>query len=394
MKSFVIDHVRTRVGKYGGALAEARPDDLAAEVLKALSKRNNLNSPEVDEVILGSANQAGEDNRNVARMATLLANFATDVPAYTVNRLCASGLQAVANAHEGILSNRLHLAIAGGAESMTRAPWVTEKPNKPWAKPGKTFDSALGWRFINPKMDSHDNGNTTLSLGLATEKLAKEHGITRVESDEFACRSHELAAESWRSGFFANHTIQIETKNELLIDETIRETTSLESLGKLKASFSDDGIITAGNSSPLSDGASGTLVASEDAIKEFSLKPKVEILGFVAVGVKPYQFGYGPVPAIEKLLNKHNLKINDIDAIEINEAFASQVLVCQKALKIKTEVLNSRGGGIALGHPLGSSGSRILGTLIERLINDDLELGIASLCIGVGQGAAMLVKRI
>jgi len=252
----------------------------------------------------------------------------------------------------------------------------------------------LGWRFVNPKMAVHDQGNTILSLGLATEKLAKEHGINRNESDEFAARSHKLAAESWRTGFFASHIIDIELAQPLEIDETIRETTTVTGLAALKPSFAPDGIITAGNSSPLSDGASALLIVSENALKRFDLKPMAEIIGYEVAGVKPYQFGFGPVPAIENLLKKKKLKIDDLDAIEINEAFAAQVVLCQKALKIDESKLNAQGGAIALGHPLGSSGSRILGTLIERLKRNNLELGIASLCIGVGQGAAMLIKRV
>jgi acetyl-CoA acetyltransferase family protein len=327
-------------------------------------------------------------------MALLLAGFPVEVPGFTVNRLCASGLQAVASASDAIATGRADLIIAGGVESMTRAPWVTAKPSKAWAKPGPMFDTALGWRFVNPTMASHDGGLTTLSLGEATEKLAKEFGISRKESDEFAHRSHRLALAAWQSGFYGPEIVVTAHSKNLTIDETIRSDSTYESLEKLKPSFTENGVITAGTASPLSDGASAVLVVSESALKKFNLKPIAEIIGFDVAGVRPYQFGIGPVPATNKLLDRLGMKIKDIDAIEINEAFAAQTLACVKELKIDMDIVNTRGGAIALGHPLGSSGSRILGTLISRLRADDQEFGLATLCIGVGQGAAMLVKRV
>lgn len=394
MKTFITDAVRTHVGRYGGALAEARPDDLAAATLNAIVERSGIKASDIGEVILGAANQSGEDNRNIARMALLLAGFPVEVPGFTVNRLCASGLQAVASASDAIASGRADLIIAGGVESMTRAPWVTAKPSKEWAKPGPMFDTALGWRFVNPAMAAHDGGLTTLSLGEATEKLAKEFGITRKESDEFALRSHQSAAAAWKSGFYGPEIVATPQSKNLMMDETIRSDSTYESLEKLKPSFTDNGVITAGTASPLSDGASSVLVVSEIALKKFNLKPIAEIVGFDVAGVRPYQFGIGPVPATNKLLSRIGMNIKDIDAIEINEAFAAQTLACIKELKIDIDKVNTRGGAIALGHPLGSSGSRILGTLISRLRADDQEFGLASLCIGVGQGAAMLVKRV
>jgi acetyl-CoA acetyltransferase family protein len=393
MSTFIAHTVRTYVGKYGGALAETRADDLAASVITAILERSKISAGEIDEVIFGAANQSGDDNRNLARMALLLAGMPNTVPGYTVNRLCASGLQAIASAHESIVAGRNSVVIAGGAESMTRAPWVSEKPSKAWAKPGATFDSALGWRFINPKMAKHDDGRTVLSLGEATEKLAGEYKISRKESDEWAAASHQRATAAWESGFFTSDVMAVPGSEKLTIDETIRPTTTLEALTNLKSSFSASGVITAGNASPLSDGASAVLVASDEALTKHGLTSRAQILGYHVAGVAPYQFGIGPVPAIRKLLEAAGMSIGDIDAIEINEAFAAQTLACIKELKLDPDKVNTKGGAIALGHPLGSSGSRLIGTLIKRLEVDNLEFGIASLCIGVGQGAAMLIRR-
>ena len=393
MSTFIAHTVRTYVGKYGGALAETRADDLAASVITAILERSKISGGEIDEVIFGAANQSGDDNRNLARMALLLAGMPNTVPGYTVNRLCASGLQAIASAHESIVAGRNSVVIAGGAESMTRAPWVSEKPSKAWAKPGPTFDTALGWRFINPMMAKHDEGRTVLSLGEATEKLAAEHKISRKESDEWAAASHQRAAAAWESGFFTSDVIAVPGSEKLTIDETIRPTTTLEALTNLKSSFSASGVITAGNASPLSDGASAVLVASDEALAKHELTSRAQILGYQVAGVTPYQFGIGPVPAIRKLLEAAGMSMGDIDAIEINEAFAAQTLACIKELKLDPDKVNTKGGAIALGHPLGSSGSRLIGTLIKRLEVDNLEFGIASLCIGVGQGAAMLIRR-
>ena len=394
MKAFIVDAVRTPVGRYGGALAKIRPDDLAATTLRAIIERSKIAASDIDEIILGAANQSGDDNRNVARMALLLAGFPAEVPGYTVNRLCASGLQAVASAAEAICAGRADVVIAGGVESMTRAPWVTEKPSKAWSKPGPMFDTALGWRFINPAMAKHDDGLTTLSLGEATEKLVKEMGITRKDSDAFAAQSHQRAVQAWHDGKFNSTVIPVAGVENLTIDETIRKDTTFEALQELKPSFTADGVITAGSASPLSDGASAVLVVSEAALKKYNLTPIAEIIGFDVAGVRPYQFGIGPVPATNKLLTRLGMNINQIAAIEINEAFAAQTLACMQELKIDQAKVNTWGGATALGHPLGSSGSRMLGTLISRMHNDDLEFGLATLCIGVGQGASMVVKRV
>ena len=394
MNAYIVDAVRTHVGRYGGAFAQVRADDLAAATLRAIVDRSALSPSNVDEVILGAANQSGDDNRNVARMALLLAGFPVEVPGYTVNRLCASGLQAVASAAEAICAGRADVIIAGGVESMTRAPWVTEKPTKAWGKPGPMFDTALGWRFINPVMAAHDGGLTTLSLGEATEKLVKEMGITRADSDTFAAQSHQRAAQAWRDGHFNSSIVTVPAAEELSIDETIREKTTVEALQGLKPSFTSDGVITAGSASPLSDGASALLIVSEAALKKYNLTPLAKISGFDVAGVRPYQFGIGPVPATNKLLKRLGMSISDIDAIEINEAFAAQTLACMKELKLDDSNVNTWGGATALGHPLGSSGSRMLGTLLSRLQVDNQEFGLATLCIGVGQGASMIIQRI
>ena len=396
MDAFLVDGVRTPVGRLGGALAGTRADDLAAHVVSAVARRSGLDSSAVDDVILGAANQAGDDNRNVARMAALLAGLPHTVPGYTVNRLCASGLQAVASAAQAIKSGDASLIIAGGVESMTRAPWVMEKPSKAWAKPGEVADTALGWRLVNPRMKSLDGGDATLSLGACTEKLAKLHGISRADSDEYAARSQRLAAQAWNQGHFDAEIepLDLGKSGKFERDETVREDTMLEGLAKLKPVFAEDGIVTAGNSSPLSDGASAIVVASADAVSTHGLTPRARVVGYAVAGVEPSLFGLGPVPAISKLLESTGLNLQDIDVVEINEAFAAQVLVCERALGLNRDRLNPQGGAIALGHPLGSSGSRIVVSMLGHLERTGGRYGIASLCIGVGQGAAMLVERI
>ncbi len=394
MSAYIVDAVRTHVGRYGGALANTRADDLAAATIEALLQRTMVSGEILDEVIMGAANQSGDDNRNLARMALLLAGVPESVPGYTVNRLCASGLQAIASAAESINSGRTEVVIAGGAESMTRAPWVSEKPSKAWSKPGPVFDTALGWRFINSKMKEHDSGRSVLSLGEATERLAREHGISRSDADLWAAASHQKAHQAWQDGFFTSALISVPGSEKLTADETIRESTTFDVLSNLKPSFTSDGVITAGNASPLSDGASAVMVVSKEALERHHLTPRAEILGFDAAGVLPYQFGFGPVPATEKLLTRLGMSVQNLDAIEINEAFSAQTLLCIRALGLEEERVNNRGGAIALGHPLGSSGSRLIGTLLSRLEQDDQEIGLATLCIGVGQGASMIIRRI
>lgn len=392
---FLVDGVRTPIAKSGGALAEVRPDDLAALVVKSVVERSGVDPSAIDDVILGAANQAGEDNRNVARMSVLLAGLPETVPGYTVNRLCASGLQAIASASQAIRAHESDLIIAGGSESMTRAPWVMTKPNKAWGAPGEVVDTSLGWRLVNPRMKEVDGGDATLSLGLCTEKLAKLNGITREEADVYAARSQQLAAMNWTAGNFKNEIVAVATKRgDFSEDETIRPETTVETLAKLKSVFASDGIVTAGNASPLSDGASAIVVASQAAVDRHSLKPRARIVGYAVAGVAPSLFGMGPVPAIEKLLRQTGMKLDQIDVVDINEAFAAQVLTCGKLLGLDPERLNPVGGAIALGHPLGASGARIVVTMLGHLERTGGRFGIASLCIGVGQGAAMLIERL
>ena len=394
-EAYLVGGVRTPVGRYGGALADVRADDLAALVVGEVVARTGVPADRIDDVILGAANQAGDDNRNVARMAVLLAGLPDSVPGYTVNRLCASGLQAVASAAQGIRAGDLSLVVAGGAESMTRAPWVTAKPSKAWAKPGEVFDSALGWRLVNPRMHEVDGGDATLSLGECTEKLADLHGISREESDEYAARSQTIAADAWDRGLFDAEIVSIPTKaGEFTRDETVRSGTSVESLSRLKPAFTREGVSTAGNSSPLSDGASAIVVAGADTVEAHGLRPRARVVSYAAAGVPPSLFGFGPVPAIRAALAKAGLSLADMDAVDINEAFAAQVLACAKELAVDRNRLNAASGAIALGHPLGSSGSRMLVTMLGHLERTGGRYGVVSLCIGVGQGAAMVIERL
>jgi len=394
-EAFLVGGVRTPVGRYGGALAGVRADDLAALVVGEVIRRTGASPETIDDAILGAANQSGDDNRNVARMAVLLAGLPVTVPGYTVNRLCASGLQAVASAAQAVRSGDAHTIVAGGVESMTRAPWVMAKPGSAWAKPGEVFDTALGWRFINPRMRDVDAGDATLGLGECTEKLARLHNVSREDSDEYAQRSQRLAAAAWDAGFFDADIVAVPTKSgEFTRDETVRADTTREGLAKLRPAFTADGVVTAGNSSPLSDGASALVVASEESAAAQGLTPRARVVSYAVAGVEPSLFGMGPVPAIRMAVERAGLTLDQIDSVEINEAFAAQVISCERALGLAREQLNPVGGAIALGHPLGSSGSRILITLIGHLERTGGRYGVASLCIGVGQGAAMVIERV
>ena len=394
--AYLVGGVRTPVGRYGGALSTVRPDDLAALVLGEVIARTGLTGADIDEVIFGAANQAGEDNRNVARMAVLLAGLPQSVPGFTVNRLCASGLQAIMSAASSIRTGDAEIIVAGGCESMTRAPWVMAKPGTPWAKPGDVADTSLGWRLVNPRMRPLDDGDATMGLGEAVEKLARREGITRADADEYALRSQLAAAASWESGFFDEEIVAVQPAKGGPVerDETVRADTTREGLAALKPSFVTDGVVTAGNASPLSDGASAVIVASGDAVKKYGLKPRARIVGSAAAGVSPSLFGIGPVPAISKVLAKTGTALADVGAIEINEAFAAQVIACERQLGLDRDRVNAAGGAIALGHPLGSSGVRITLTLLNRMQREGIDFGLSSLCIGVGQGAAMLVERV
>ncbi|MBK6019228.1 thiolase family protein [Streptomyces sp. MBT53] len=388
---YLIDGARTPQGRYGGALASVRPDDLAALVVGEAVRRAGIPAEEVDEVILGAANQAGEDNRDVARMAVLLAGLPHTVPGYTVNRLCASGLTAVASAAQAIRAGEADLVVAGGVESMTRAPWVMAKPGTPWAKPGEVHDTSLGWRFTNPRFAAQD----TLSMGETAEEVAALDGITRADSDAFALRSHQRAVAAQELGHFDREIVPVVVKGgEVTRDEGPRPGTTLEKLGSLRTIFRAGGIVTAGSSSPLSDGAAALVVASGAAVRRHGLTPRARIVTSASAGVQPHLMGLGPVPATEKALTRAGWGTGDLDAVELNEAFAAQALAVTRRLKLDEDKVNADGGAIALGHPLGCSGARILLTLLGRLEREDARRGLATLCVGVGQGVAMLVERV
>ena len=382
------------MGKYGGALASVRPDDLAALVIAAVVERAGVPTDEIDEVVFGAANQAGEDNRNVARMGALLAGLPETVPGFTVNRLCASGLQAVVSAAQAVETGQADIVVAGGVESMTRAPWVMAKPGTPWARPGDVVDSALGWRFTNPKFADVDGGKATIPMGETAEEVAALDGITRDQSDAFALRSHERATAAAKDGRFDAEIVAVDTAaGPVTADEGPRADTTLDRLGKLRTVFRKDGIVTAGSSSPLSDGAAAIVVASEEAVRRHNLTPRARVVTAGSAGVAPHVMGLGPVPATEKALGRAGWSAGDLDAVEINEAFAPQVLACVSRLGLDIERVNADGGAIALGHPLGCSGARLTVTLLGRMEREDARRGLATLCVGVGQGLAMLVER-
>jgi acetyl-CoA acetyltransferase family protein len=382
------------MGKYGGVLAGVRPDDLAALVISSVVERAGVPADAIDEVVFGAANQAGEDNRNVARMGALLAGLPETVPGFTVNRLCASGLQAVVSAAQAVETGQADIVIAGGVESMTRAPWVMAKPGTPWARPGEVLDTSLGWRFTNPKFADVDGGKATIPMGETAEEVAALDGITREQSDAFALRSHERAVSAAKDGRFDAEIVAVETAaGPVAIDEGPRADTTLDRLGKLRTVFRADGIVTAGSSSPLSDGAAAIVVASEEAVRRHSLTPRARVVTAGSAGVAPHVMGLGPVPATEKALARAGWSAGDLDAVEINEAFAPQVLACVSRLGLDVERVNADGGAIALGHPLGCSGARLTVTLLGRMEREDARRGLATLCVGVGQGLAMLVER-
>src|SRR3954469_14202786 len=389
-EAYLVGGVRTPVGRYGGALAAVRPDDLAALVVREALQRSGAPAETVDEVILGAANQAGEDNRNVARMAVLLAGLPLQTSAYTVNRLCASGLTAIANAAQAIRAGEADIVVAGGVESMTRAPWVMAKPGTPWAKPGEVHDTALGWRFVNSKHDPEH----TITLGETAERVAQLDGITRADSDAFGLRSQERAAKAIADGRFDAEIVPVATaKDVLTADETPRATT-MEKLAALKPAFTKNGIVTAGSSSPLSDGSSAVVVASEEAVRRYDLTPRARVVRAAAAGVEPHLMGLGPVAATSKALDGAGWSVGDLDAVELNEAFAVQVIACARRLGLNEETLNADGGAIALGHPLGSSGARLVVTLLGRLERENGRRGLATMCVGVGQGASLLVEKV
>ncbi len=396
--AYILDAVRTPVGRFGGALASVRPDDLAATVVKAIVQRTGIDGALVDDVIFGCANQAGEDNRNVGRMALLLAGLPVSVPGQTVNRLCGSGLEAVRSAMHAIRAGEGEVFIAGGVESMTRAPWVMLKPEEGYARGvPQMADSLLGWRFVNPKMPAE----WTVSLGETAEIVAEEFGVTREDQDAFALRSQQRAARAIAEGHFAGEIVPVEIPQRkgppkvVDTDEHPRADTTAEALAGLKAAFRKDrGTVTAGNSSGLNDGASALLVATAGTAERLGRRPMARIVASAVAGVEPHRMGIGPVPATRKALALAGLSVADLGLVELNEAFAAQSVACVRELGIDPEIVNVSGGAVAVGHPLGSSGARILTTLVHEMHRRGVRYGLASMCIGVGQGISMIVERV
>jgi acetyl-CoA acetyltransferase family protein len=388
---FLYDAVRTPFGRYGGALAGVRPDDLAALVVRTLVDRApDLDPQRIDEIYLGNANGAGEDNRNVARMAGLLAGLPTTVPAGTVNRLCGSSLDAAIVASRQIAVGVADVVLAGGVESMSRAPWVLPKSERPYPVGDATLVSTtLGWRLVNKEM----RPEWTVSLGEATEQLRERENVDRESQDEFALRSHRAAAAAWEAGFYDGLTVAVPGA-DLARDESIRETTSLEKLAELKPSFRPDGTVTAGNASPLNDGASGVILGNAGAAGTLGLDPVARIAGRAATALEPQFFGYAPVEAANLALRRAGIGWSDVAAIELNEAFAAQSLACVRAWDVDPAIVNTKGGAIAIGHPLGASGTRILGTLARVLQESGQRWGVAAICIGVGQGLAVVLENV
>ncbi|MFJ4997779.1 thiolase family protein [Microbacterium sp. NPDC088619] len=392
-EAYLVDGVRTAVGRYGGALAGIRPDDLAALVVGETVARSSIPAESIDEVILGAANQAGEDNRNVARMAVLLAGLPDSIPGLTVNRLCASGMSAIAIAANAVRAGDADLIVAGGVESMTRAPWVQAKPERAWAKPGAAFDTSIGWRFTNPRLGARDKA--TFTMPETAEEVARVDGITRAAADAFALLSHQRAVSAIDAGRFAPEIVGVETGHGIVdTDEGPRRDTTLDALARLRPVVADGEVVTAGNSSSLNDGASAIVVASAEAVERHGLRPRARIVASATAALAPEIMGLGPVLATQKALTNAGLQLGDIGAVELNEAFASQSLACIRRLGLDPSIVNADGGAIALGHPLGSSGSRLIVTLLGRLEREDARYGLATMCVGVGQGTAMIVERL
>jgi 3-oxoadipyl-CoA thiolase len=393
---YIIDAVRTPMGRYGGVLAGIRPDDLAAHSIAELVKRNNVAGDRIADVYWGAANQAGEDNRNVARMAALLAGLPVEVPGATVNRLCGSGLEAVNCAYRAILAGEGHVMVAGGSESMTRAPFVMAKAESAFDRRAEIHDTSIGWRFVNPKMRERYG---TDSMGETAENVAAAFGVSREEQDAFALESHRRAVAARDEGRFKDEIVPIavpQRKGDAVVvdaDEPPRPDTSLEQLGRLKPAFAKDGTVTAGNASGINDGAAAVLIASEQAVGEQGWEPLARIVATGVAGVPPRVMGIAPVQASRIALGRAGLAVEDIDLVELNEAFAAQTIACIRELGLDLQRVNVNGGAIALGHPLGCSGARILTTLVHELARREARYGLATMCIGVGQGIATVVER-
>ena len=387
---YIVDAVRTRIGRYGGALSDMRPDDLAAVPLRALvDRQSNLDPTMIEDVIYGDANGAGEDNRNVARMAVLLAGLPTSVPGVTVNRLCGSGMEATIEAARAVETGDASLVVAGGVESMSRAPWVLLKPEKGLPRGNETLHSTtLGWRMVNPLMPSP----WAVSLGEGAELLADKYQIGRDEQDRFAVASHQRAAEAWLARDFSREVVDV-AGVEMLQDESIRQGTTLEQLAKLKPVFRSDGTVTAGNASPLNDGAAALLLANQEGLDKTSAAPLARVVSRAVSAVEPQYFGIGPVEAAHRALDRAGITWADLSSVELNEAFAAQSLACLAEWPdLDPTIVNPSGGAIALGHPLGASGARILTTLAWRLHRTGSRWGLAAMCIGVGQGMAVVLE--
>ncbi|MGP5071705.1 acetyl-CoA C-acyltransferase [Arthrobacter rhombi] len=405
-EAFLVGGARTPVGRYGGALASIRPDDLAALTVRAAVERAGVDPELVDEVIFGNANGAGEENRNIARMAWLLAGYPDSVPGITVNRLCASGMSAITMASHMIKAGAADIVVAGGVESMSRAPWVMEKPSKAFAKPGATYDTSIGWRFPNPAFLSGElsrDGKTTFSMPETAEEVARVFGTSREDCDAFAVRSHERALAAIAAGRFAEEIVPVTVTGRkgaqtiVDTDEGPRAGTTLEVLSALRPVVKGGSVVTAGNASTLNDGASAIIVASEAAIEKYGLTPRARILDGASAGVAPEIMGMGPVPSSRKVLERTGHTVDELAAVELNEAFSSQSLASMRELGLNPDIVNNDGGAISLGHPLGSSGSRIALTLLGRLEREAStgnKLGLATMCVGVGQGAALLVEGV
>jgi 3-oxoadipyl-CoA thiolase len=394
---YVIDAVRTPLGRYAGGLATVRPDDLAAHVITALTSRQRELSARLDHVVFGATNQAGEDNRNVARMAALLAGLPYEVPAVTVNRLCGSGLEAVADAARMIAVGEAECVVAGGVESMSRAPFSMPKATERFDRtPPPVYDTTIGWRYPNPKMAERFE---LQSMGETAENVAKKHGVSREDQDRYALGSHERATAAWLAGEFDGEIAPVsvpQKKGEPVLvrrDECVREDASIEALARLKPAFRAGGSVTAGNSSPLNDGAAALMLASAELVAQTGAKPLARVVATTTAGVEPNLMGEGPIPAIRKLLQRVGMRAPNVDLFELNEAFAAQALACIRGLDLDPTRVNVRGGAIALGHPIGCSGARIATTLVHAMNARGARTGLASLCIGVGQGIATLFER-
>ncbi|MFY9738599.1 MAG: acetyl-CoA C-acyltransferase [Candidatus Cybelea sp.] len=392
---WIVDAVRTPIGRHGGALATVRPDDLAAIAMRAVVERTGITPSIVEDVYLGAANQSGEDNRNVARMAVLLANLPLCVPGVTVNRLCGSSLQAINSAAQAIAFGEGDVMIAGGVESMTRAPYILPKSDAPFGRGQRLFDTVLGWRMVNPKMPPQH----TVSLGETAENVARDYGITREEQDRFAFESQMKCKAATQRNAFAGELVSVPIEGSspatsVTSDEHPRPETTMERLAKLQPAFKSDGTVTAGNSSGINDGAAALLLCEAQVARRLGLLPMARIVACASVGVAPDVMGLGPIPATRKALARAQLAVEQLDLIEINEAFASQAVACMRELGLDPAKTNVNGGAIALGHPLGASGARIATTLLHEMARRKARFGLATMCIGVGQGIATVFERV